>query len=185
MPHMLRPCPRGKVKCEDHGVVITIGQLARYVGVSIKTVRVYHDKGLLAEPDRDACGYRRYTAQDAIDLIKVRTLNEAGLPLARLRALKGAPDEAFPRAVTEIDQDLTARIRNLRQTQRRLRDLASGHTRLLPAEVDQHLRRLGELGFSKRWVTLQRDLWILVFATHPDMAHQLFQDQAEQLTDPM
>jgi DNA-binding transcriptional MerR regulator len=32
--------------------VITIGQLARYVGVSTKTIRVYHDKGLLAEPDR-------------------------------------------------------------------------------------------------------------------------------------
>ncbi len=53
MPPMVRPCPRGKVKC-DHRVVITIGQLARYAGVSIKTIRVYHDKGLLAEPDVDA-----------------------------------------------------------------------------------------------------------------------------------
>ena len=88
--------------------MITIGQLARYVGVSIKTIRVYHDKGLLAEPDRDGSGYRRYTAQDAIDLIKVRTLAEAGVPLARIRSLKGAPDEAFQRAVVEIDRDLTA-----------------------------------------------------------------------------
>ncbi|MEU5400774.1 MerR family DNA-binding transcriptional regulator, partial [Streptomyces sp. NPDC005963] len=30
--------------------MITIGQLAGYVGVSIKTVRVYHAKGLLPEP---------------------------------------------------------------------------------------------------------------------------------------
>ena len=167
------------------GSLITIGQLARHVGVSIKTIRVYHDKGLLAEPDRDASGYRRYTAQDAIDLIKVRTLAEAGVPLARIRALKAAPDEAFQRAVTEIDGDLTTRIRNLRRTQRRLRNLASGHTRLLPAKVDQHLQWLRDLGFSERWVTLQGDLWILVFATHPDMAHQLFQDQAQQLTDPV
>ncbi len=43
--------------------MITIGQLARYAGVSTKTIRVYHDKGLLAEPDRDTSGYRRYTAQ--------------------------------------------------------------------------------------------------------------------------
>ena len=46
--------------------------------MSIKTIRVYHDKGLLAEPGRDASGYRRYNAQDAIDLIKIRTLAEEG-----------------------------------------------------------------------------------------------------------
>ena len=165
-------------------VVITIGQLARYARVSTKTVRVYHDKGLLAEPDRDASGYRRYTAQDAIDLIKIRTLAEAGVPLARIRALKAAPEEAFQRALTDINNDLTARIRSLRHTQRRLRELASGHTRLLPDEVDHHLGQLGELGFSKRWVTLESDLWILVFATHPDIAHELFRDQAQAMTDP-
>jgi DNA-binding transcriptional MerR regulator len=165
--------------------VITIGQLARYVGVSTKTIRVYHDKGLLAEPDRDASGYRRYTAQDAIDLIKIRTLAEAGVPLARIRALKAAPDEAFQRALIEIGNDLTVRIRRLRHTQRRLRELASGHTRLLPAEVDHHLQQLGALGFSERWVSLESDLWILVFATHPDIAHELFRDQAQALTDPI
>jgi DNA-binding transcriptional MerR regulator len=152
--------------------------------VSTKTVRVYHDKELLAEPDRDASGYRRYTAQDAIDLIKIRTLAEAGVPLSRIRDLKAAPDEAFRRALTEIDDDLTARIRRLRHTQRRLRELASGQTRLLPAEVDTHLQRLSDLGFSERWVTLEGDLWILVFATHPDVAHELFRDQAQAVTDP-
>jgi DNA-binding transcriptional MerR regulator len=164
--------------------VITIGQLARYAGVSTKTVRVYHAKGLLAEPERDASGYRRYTAQDAIDLIKIRTLAEAGVPLARIRALKAAPDEAFRRALSEIDDYLTARIRRLRHTQRRLRELASGKTRLLPPEVETHLQRLSELGFSERWVTLESDLWILVFASHPDVANDLFRDQAQAVTDP-
>lgn len=165
--------------------MITIGQLARYVGVSIKTIRVYHDKGLLDEPARDPSGYRRYTAQDAIDLIKVRTLAEAGVPLARIRALIAASDEVFQSAVAEIDGELSVRIRKLRDTQRRLRDIGSARTRLLPPEVHEHLLRLRELGFSERWVTLQSDLWILVFATHPDAARSLFDDQAEQLTDPM
>ena len=77
----------------DAGCVITIGQLARYVGVSTKTIRVYHAKGLLAEPDRDASGYRRYSAQDAIELIKIRTLAEAGVPLADIPKLRAAPRE--------------------------------------------------------------------------------------------
>ncbi|HUZ71005.1 MAG TPA: MerR family transcriptional regulator [Candidatus Saccharimonadales bacterium] len=164
--------------------MITIGQLARYARVSTKTVRVYHDKGLLAEPARDASGYRRYTAQNAIDLIKIRTLAEAGVPLARIRALTTAPDEAFRHALTEIHGNLTDRIRGLRRTQRRLRELASGHAWLHPAEVEQHLQGLGELGFSERWITLESDLWILVFATHPDIAYELFRDQAQALTDP-
>jgi len=164
--------------------VITIGQLARYAGVSTKTIRVYHDKGLLAEPGRDASGYRRYTAEDAIDLIKIRMLAKAGVPLARIRALTTASDEGFQRALGDIDSNLSARIRSLRHTQGRLRELASGHTHLFPAEVERHLEQLSGLGFSERWVRLERDLWILVFATHPDMAHELFRDQAQSLTDP-
>ncbi|MFF7295434.1 MerR family DNA-binding transcriptional regulator [Streptomyces sp. NPDC008265] len=164
--------------------MITIGQLARYAGVSTKTIRVYHDKGLLPEPDRDASGYRRYGANDAIDLIKIRTLAEAGVPLARIRDLRSAPDEQFQQALRELDDDLTVRIRGLRTTQGRLRRLAAGHLTPLPAEVGAHLEHLFDWGFTRRWVDLQRDLWILVFATHPDNAITLFRDQAETLADP-
>ncbi|MCX4904362.1 MerR family transcriptional regulator [Streptomyces sp. NBC_00878] len=164
--------------------MITIGQLAGYVGVSVKTIRVYHDKGLLPEPDRDASGYRRYGASDAIELIKIRTLAEAGVPLARIRDLRSATDEEFQRALHEIDGGLTARIRGLRATQGRLRRLAAGDLAPLPPEVGAHLENLARWGFTPRWVDLQRDLWILVFATHPDRATTLFHDQAEILADP-
>ncbi|MFJ9030513.1 MerR family transcriptional regulator [Streptomyces sp. NPDC102274] len=164
--------------------MITIGQLARYVGVSIKTIRVYHDKGLLPEPDRDASGYRRYGANDAIDLIKIRTLAEAGIPLARIRDLRSATDEEFQQALREIDDELTARIRGLRATQGRLRRLAVGRLAPLPTEVGAYLEDLARWGFTPRWVDLQRDLWILMFAAHPDRAITLFRDQAEALADP-
>ncbi|MFI6338725.1 MerR family transcriptional regulator [Streptomyces sp. NPDC050535] len=164
--------------------MITIGQLARYVGVSIKTIRVYHDKGLLPEPDRDASGYRRYGASDAIDLIKIRTLAEAGVPLARIRDLRSATDEEFQRALREIDAELDSRIRGLRSTQGRLRQLAAGRLAPQPTEVGAYLKDLARWGFTPRWVDLQRDLWILVFATHPDRAITLFDDQADSLADP-
>ena len=179
---ILQRCPKGKVKC-DHGRVITIGQLARYVGVSTKTIRVYHDKGLLPEPDRDTSGYRRYGAGQAIDLIKIRTLAEAGVPLARIRDLRSATDDEFRQALHQIDTDLSTRIRGLRATQERLRQLADGHLLAIPAEVRSHLEQLPRLGFSDRWVALQNDLWILVFATHPDNALAVFHDQAGILAD--
>ncbi|MEE1808121.1 MerR family transcriptional regulator [Streptomyces sp. BE133] len=164
--------------------MITVGQLARYVGVSTKTIRVYHNKGLLPEPDRDSSGYRRYGAGHAIDLIKIRTLAEAGVPLARIRDLRFATNDEFRQALHQIDTDLSARIHDLRATQERLRQLAAGHPLATPAEVSNHLEQLTGLGFSERWVALQNDLWILVFATHPDTAITLFHDQAQTLADP-
>ncbi len=64
--------------------------------MSIKTVRVYHDKGLLPEPERDTSGYRRNTAQHVIELVQIRTLAGADVPLARMRQIKTAPD-GWPR----------------------------------------------------------------------------------------
>jgi len=163
--------------------VLTIGQLARYVGVSTKTVRVYHAKGLLPEPERDASGYRRYPAQAVADLVRIRTLAEAGVPLKEIRELGSAPED-LDQALERIDADLAARIRHLRDTKRRLRKLAAGELRLLPAEVERHLAHLSDLGFTERWIAMERDLWIVVYATHPEIAGTLFQDQAESLTDP-
>ena len=58
--------------------MITIGRLADYAGVTIKAVRHFHRLGLLAEPPPDSSGYRNYSATDALTLVKIRTLAEAG-----------------------------------------------------------------------------------------------------------
>ena len=165
--------------------MITIGQLARYAGVSIKTVRVYHAKGLLAEPERDSSGYRRYTAGHAIDLLKIRTLADAGVPLARIRILKKDNYLGLPQAVHEIDAELAGRIRALRFTQCRLRELADSDAALLPPEVTRHVQSMQRIGFSERWIDLQANLWILVYATHPEVASALLQDQEPAYSDPV
>lgn len=165
--------------------MITIGQLARHVGVTTKTIRVYHQKGLLREPARDASGYRRYTAQHAVELVKIRTLAVAGVPLAEIASLLAGTDQDLQDAVQRIDKDISARIRLLRHTQHRLQNLATGaRHHLLPAEVNNHLESLPARGFTSRWIELETDLWILVFATHPETAIALFHDQAEALRDP-
>src|SRR5260370_10771863 len=86
--------------------VITIGQLAGFAGVTIKAVRHYHQRGLLAEPPRDSSGYRRYSAEHAIDLVKIKTLAEAGVPLARITELLAADPGMFAAAIAEIDRNL-------------------------------------------------------------------------------
>jgi DNA-binding transcriptional MerR regulator len=170
------------VRTYDH--VLTIGQLARYVGISTKTIRVYHAKKLLPEPERDGAGYRRYTARDAIEVLKIRTFAEAGVPLARINALRAATGERLARSLHQLDLDLTTRIRQLRATQQRLRGLDASHLQRLPLEVARQLEAMPRAGFSARWITLQTDLWILVFATHPEVALELFRDQARAQRNP-
>src|SRR5262245_66164296 len=86
--------------------LITIGQLAKYAGVTIKAVRHYHQRGLLEEPPRDSSGYRRYSAKHAIALVKIKTLADAGVPLARIKELLAADPDWFATAIAEIDRQL-------------------------------------------------------------------------------
>ena len=106
--------------------MITIGQLADYAGVTIKAVRHYHQRGLLAEPPRDSSGYRRYSAQDAIDLVKIKTLAEAGVPLARINELLAADPDRFAAAIAEIDRDLAERATEIVRTRKRIAQLSAG-----------------------------------------------------------
>ncbi|MFN0281213.1 MAG: MerR family transcriptional regulator [Kineosporiaceae bacterium] len=164
--------------------MLTIGQLAGYAGVTTKTVRVYHAKGLLPEPVRDASGYRRYTGRDVATLLKIRTLTEAGVPLAVVHDLLHASPDDLSDALTQIDYDLGGRIRRLRTTRAALRRLAAGESAILPPDVTQHLDLLPQLGFTSRWTDLVTDLWILAFATQPETARTLFDDQRAMLEDP-
>jgi DNA-binding transcriptional MerR regulator len=78
--------------------MLTIGRLASYAGVTIRAVRHYHQIGLLPEPERDASGYRTYDAVAVVRLIRIRTLAEAGVPLARVRELLEADPQMFAAA---------------------------------------------------------------------------------------
>lgn len=146
---------------------LTIGQLATCARVTIKAVRHYHRRGLLAEPSRDASGYRRYTAEHAIQLIKVRTLAEAGVPLARIKELLASNADQFSTAMSEIDRTLQARIDRLQQLRERIAQLDTGERLFVSADVADFLDQLRELGISHRGLRVERDMWILMQAASP------------------
>jgi DNA-binding transcriptional MerR regulator len=164
-------------------MMLTIGQLADYVGVTVRAVRHYHQRGLLPEPDRDASGYRRYGAQAVVDLIRIKTLADAGVPLARIQALLGAGPEEFAGATAQIDEALAARIRDLEQQRRRIADLAAGDRLFLPAEVVDLLDRLRQIGVSDRTIQMERDGWILLSARSPGQAAEMAKEKRLGLDD--
>ena len=164
--------------------MITIGQLAAYAGVTIKAVRHYHQRGLLEEPSRDSSGYRRYTSEHAIELIKIKTLAEAGVPLARIKELIAADPDRFATAMAEIDRNLKKRAEELVRTRERIARLSSGDRLFVSAEVAEYLDQLHELGVSQRTVQMERNGWILLQSVSPKEAAILIADKRDALSDP-
>ncbi|MDH6111620.1 DNA-binding transcriptional MerR regulator [Kitasatospora sp. MAP12-44] len=145
---------------------MTIGQVATYLGVTVRAIRHYHQRGLLPEPERDVSGYRRYGADALVTLVRIRTLSDAGVPLARIEELMGASPERFAGAVAAIDADLKEQIRDLRRRRSRIAELSSGDRLFLPEEVVALLGRLREIGASPETVRTERDTWILLVAQY-------------------
>jgi len=164
--------------------MITIGQLAAYAGVTIKAIRHYHQRGLLAEPPRDSSGYRRYRAEDATDLVKIKTLAEAGVPLARVKELLAADPDRFAAAIAEIDRNLQQRAEQLQRTRERIAQLSAGDRLFVSAEAAEFLERLRELGVSQRSVQIERDGWILLQAVSPEAAAIWIADKRDAIKDP-
>jgi DNA-binding transcriptional MerR regulator len=164
--------------------VITIGQLAGYAGVTIKAVRHYHERGLLAEPPRDASGYRRYSAEQAIELVKIKTLADAGVPLARIKELLAAGPDEVARAVADIDRTLAERADTIRRTRERIAGLAAGNRLFVSAETADFLDRLRATGVSERGIRMERDLWILMQSASPAQAAIWLADKLEAMADP-
>ncbi|MCZ2826896.1 MULTISPECIES: MerR family transcriptional regulator [unclassified Modestobacter] len=164
--------------------MLTISQLASYAGVTVRAVRHYHAKELLPEPERDSSGYRRYDAVAVVELIRIRTLAEAGVPLSRVRELLAAGEEEFAAAVEEVDRRLRAEIRDRQRHRTRIAQLAAGESLVLPPVAVAYLERMRELGFPERLVEIERDSWILIAAQAPEQVPAMMAVKHAQLEHP-
>ncbi|MCQ8194307.1 MerR family transcriptional regulator [Streptomyces rugosispiralis] len=163
--------------------MLTIGQLAKHAGVSTKAIRVYHAKGLLPEPDRDASGYRRYDAQAIIDLTQVVTLAQAGVPLARIRDVLDADTDQATEQIDRIDAELRAHIRRLQQRRTRLRHFDRPDRLCLPPEAIEFMDRLRGIGLSERHEHAIRDGFILGYALAADLTRTILPSRTALLGD--
>jgi DNA-binding transcriptional MerR regulator len=150
----------------------------------VRAVRHYHAKGLLPEPDRDPSGYRRYNAAAVVELIRIRTLADAGVPLSRVSELLAADEDKFAAAIDDIDRRLRAEIRELQRHRERVAELAAGDRLALPPEAVAYLDRLRKLNLPERMIEMERDAWILVAAQIPDQMPALMALKSAQIQDP-
>lgn len=164
--------------------MLTISQLASYAGVTVRAVRHYHARDLLTEPPRDHSGYRRYGAQHVIELIRIRTLASAGVPLGNIRALLDGTPPEYAAALAGVDDDLRRRIAELESHRRDLAKLGQPERLCLPADCVEIQERLRAAGLSERTLAHFRDGWILLAAIAPAERAQAMASVNRQLDDP-
>ncbi|MDN5758520.1 MAG: MerR family transcriptional regulator [Tomitella sp.] len=164
--------------------MLTISQLASFAGVTVRAVRHYHQIGLLPEPERDHSGYRIYDAKAVVELIRIRTLAAAGVPLAHVPDLLAADPDAFAAAVRGIDKRLRSEIRNLQRNRTEIAKLVAGDSLALPDEAVEYLDMLRGAGISEAMITVERDAWILIAAQWPEQMPAWIADKRQQFEDP-
>ncbi|PKV98023.1 helix-turn-helix domain-containing protein [Nocardia fluminea] len=89
-------------------------QLAELAGTTVKTVRHYHEIGLLSEPERASNGYKQYRTEHLVRLLQIKRLSDLGVPLAQIAAM-GRGDEDPDDAIRVLDAELGATIDRLQR----------------------------------------------------------------------
>lgn len=71
---------------------MTVGQLARKVGTTVRTIQYYDQQGLLAPSAKGPSNIRLYSAEDEARLYRILTLKYLGLSLADIKERQGEMD---------------------------------------------------------------------------------------------
>lgn len=88
---------------------LTIGAVAKRVGVAIDTIRYYEREGLLPEPQRRASGYRSYGEGTVAQLRFIRRAKELGFTLDEIRELLALSNDR-QKGVTAVKQRAQQRL---------------------------------------------------------------------------
>ncbi|MBF6350890.1 MULTISPECIES: MerR family transcriptional regulator [Nocardia] len=93
-------------------------ELAELAGTSVRTVRHYHDVGLLEQPERGSNGYKRYGVAHLLRVLRIKRLSDLGIPLSRIAAMG---ESEYPHeSLLTLDAELAATIERLQRVRMEL-----------------------------------------------------------------
>jgi DNA-binding transcriptional MerR regulator len=71
---------------------LSVGQVARLSGITVRTLHHYDEIGLLTPGERTHAGYRRYTDADLVRLQQILLYRELGFPLEEIAVILDRPE---------------------------------------------------------------------------------------------
>ncbi|MFB6678847.1 MerR family transcriptional regulator [Streptomyces sp. NPDC056390] len=131
---------------DDGPRLLTIGQLSRRTGLSVRTIRYWSDVGALPPVGRSSGGYRLYDTQSLARLELIRTLRELGLGLDDVRSVVDGESDIASVAAAHVAA-LDAQIRSLRLNRAVLSTVAKRNS---SAEEMALMNKLARLSAAER-----------------------------------
>jgi DNA-binding transcriptional MerR regulator len=99
-------------------MLLTVGELARRCGMTVRTLHHYDAVGLLQPASRSAAGYRLYARADIERLHRIQALRQLGLSLTDIGTALSGPQQPLAavvdRQIAQIDRELV-KAANLRE----------------------------------------------------------------------
>ncbi|WP_329225038.1 MerR family transcriptional regulator [Streptomyces sp. NBC_01460] len=127
----------------DGDTLYSIGELARRTGLTVKTIRFYSDRGIVAPTDRSPAGYRLYSIDVVARLDLVRTLRELGLDLPTIRKVVDR-ELSLPEVAAAHAEALAVQIHVLRLRRAMLTAVAERGSTPEETELMHRLAQLSE-----------------------------------------
>ena len=120
-------------------------EIARTAGVSVRTLRHYHQIGILKEPARQPNGYRSYDVQHLIRLLRIGQLANLGMRLSDIPAVLNRDGEIETSTLDDLDRALAEQIAVLERQRQMVASLRERRTTLdMPQEMTAALTALEE-----------------------------------------
>lgn len=143
-------------------------------GVTVRTLRHYHQIGILPEPPRLENGYRNYGVVDVARVLRIKRLASLGFSLEQIGSIlkeEGAGGSRIPnetsKLLDDIDNELKAQISQLEERRRIVsllrRELDEGGSVLeASAPIRDHVSRMVELGANSKTTIAELHQLLLV-----------------------
>ncbi|MFJ9600838.1 MerR family transcriptional regulator [Streptomyces althioticus] len=137
----------------------SVGQVAAFAGVTVRTLHHYDKAGLLSPSDRSRAGYRLYGEADLVRLQQILFYRELGFPLDEIASLLEDPQ-------ANALERLQDRLRRLNEEIARLRRLAEVAERAIevqrtgvPLTPEERFEVFGDVAFDLSYATEAELKW--------------------------
>jgi DNA-binding transcriptional MerR regulator len=139
-------------------------ELAALAGVTVRTLRHYHQIGVLPEPYRRSNGYRDYDAVDLVRLLRIKRLASLGVPLDDIGPmLTEGGSQASRDVLQQLDDELARRMEDLGRQRELLAQIRDSDAEAdLPAVVGRYLVQLDRGDVPAPLRATERDHALLV-----------------------
>ena len=145
---------------------LRIGEAARLVGVTPKTLRHYEKMGLLKEAERSESGYRLYSANDLLRVQRVKKLQSLGLALRQVGSVLGEENRelSLRNILKALRAEVDSEIERLQDRQRLLDEMLSREgleTTATSPTFDKAMELLGEhlVDIDERALEQEKKFW--------------------------